>query len=826
MRDPVLRWIVRGLLFVVLASALGAAWIVSGRARGPAVEGRLQVSVLSAEVEVLRDAHGIPYVFARNLPDLIRAQGFVTAQARLFQLEAYRALALGRLAEAIGERGLANDREMRTIGLARNAARHAKLLAPEAREFLRWYAEGVNAYIAGHAGDHPVELKLAGFKASAWSIDDMVAVMHFVNWSQAANYRAEWLMQQLVDKLGPRRAAELFPVNVNPDRKEPAATTAAAPEAMWLGIGVPKGGEGAPRAALVTPAAPVTWGTPAAPVTWGTPAAPAVGSNNWAIAPARAASGAAVVVNDPHLDARVLPGIWFPVGLFTPEVQAVGAALPGTPGILVGRNAHVAFGVTNAYGDSQDLFVERIAPRAPDHYLEGEEPRPFEVIEETIRVKDAEAAGGFREEKLAVRHSRCGPVVGDGQALGAQKDRLLVLRTAAAEVAGGGIGIDRLLVARSAAEVDQAVQQMEVYYFNFVFADKAGTIGHRASGRVPVRAGGQGIVPKPVTAADDWQGYIPPDRMPGTLAPARGWVASANHDNRPDGYAWDYSSFFSPSYRYERIGQVLDAGRGLGTAQQRALMLDVRNLQAPRLRPAILAALHGVGEVADLHAVLAAWDGEDRADAAGPLVYQHLYQRIAYETFADELGEPLAQEYLKSWYTWQGRFDQLAATPGSHWFDDVRTPAVETLPDIVRRAALAVHKDLVARHGADPKAWRWGAEHRIHFDSPLRRKGIGRDWLGRAAAPIDGSGETVMRARFAFMGDHDVEFFGSMRLVADLADDEKVMAVVSGGVVERQFHPHQKDQLDAWFAGELLPWWFSRKAVEANARQRQVLVPT
>jgi penicillin amidase len=786
-------------LLVAVAIAL-AVWVVSGNALGPNVDGSLKFQGLDEPVEVLRDGNGIPYIFAKNTPDLIRAQGFVTAQSRIFQLEAYRAIALGRLAEAIGEGGLASDREMRTIGLRRNAERHAQLLSPEAREFLGWYAQGMNAYIKGHAGDLPVELRLAGFQARPWSLEDMVTVLHIVNWSQAANYKAELLMQQLIDKLGADQARELLPVNTNPDRTRPLGWTARASDMPWLGVA-----ESTQRAAVG-----------AAPV--------AMGSNNWAIAPQRAASGAAVLVNDPHLDARLLPGIWFPVGLFSPEVRAVGAALPAVPGILVGRNAQVAFGVTNAYGDSQDLFIEQLAPGQPDHYVDGGMAVPFERTVERIRIKDGQAAGGFREVELVVRRTVRGPIVGD-KPLGEQGDKLLSLRMMSAELPAGGLGIDQLLMAKDAAEVDRAVQQMTLIYFNFVFVDKAGVIGHRASGAVPIRRSGQGIYPKAVQAEDDWAGVIPPDQMPGQMAPRRGWVATANHDTRPDSYPFDYSSFFSPSYRYERIAQVLDAGKSLGTPDHARLMMDSKNLQVPRLLPAIVDALKGVPEQADMLAVLSGWDGRDAADQAAPLIYQRLYQQIAHETFVDELGEPLAGKYLKSWYSWQALFDQRVRTPQWNWFDDQRTPQVEALPDIIRRAATSVRADLTAAHGSDPKAWRWGAEHRVQFDSPLRRKGFGRDWLGRPAQAMGGSGETVLRARTGFGEGLDVQFFASMRLVADMADDQKIMAVLSGGVVERQFHPHQKDQLDTWFAGELLPWWFDKQAIEAHATHRQTLTP-
>lgn len=804
MRNPCTR---RGLL-AACALALAAATLPAsafvGNLRGPKVDGELALQGLSAPVRVLRDAHGIPYIFAANTPDLIRAQGFVTAQDRLFQIEGYRAIATGRLAEVVGAAGLASDRQIRLLGLRRNAERHARLLSPEARDFLMWYAEGMNAYISSHDGDHPLELRLAGFVPRPWTLEDMVTVLHFVNWSQAANFKAELTMQKLIDKFGAEKALrELAPVNVNPLRTQ---------QPLIVGDGARPLGDMPLLAGLDAPDAPLA---PLAPL--------AVGSNNWAVGKSRSASGAAVLVNDPHLDARMLPGIWHPVGLFTPEIQAVGAALPVVPGIQVGRNAQVAFGVTNAYGDSQDLFIEKVAPGRPDHYLEGEQAKPFQVIEEVIRIKDKDAPGGFREEKMSIRATSRGPII-SGPIMGYEGEQLLSLRMASAELSGGGIGIDQLLSARNVAEVDKAAQAMDVIYFNYVFVDKAGGIGHRATGRVPIRASKQGSHPKPVGAVDDWRGFIPPDQMP-AMPTARDWVGTANHDNRPDGYAFDYSSYFASSYRIRRMIEVLDQARGMRTADQSALMMDDQNLQAPRLKPALVAALQADPVNADFARILQAWDGRDDKALAAPLIYHTLYERLAYETYVDEMGDKLARSWLGQWYAWQERFDELLKTPDSPWFDDTRTPQKETLPDLIRRVAAAARPELQARHGLDPAQWKWGDEHRIVFVSPLRRSGAGRDFLGYAEAPMSGSGATLLRALSPFLGGFEVQFFASMRLVADLGDDEKVEAVVAGGVVDRQFHPHQKDQLPAWSEGRLLPWWFAPAQVEANARHTQRLLP-
>lgn len=792
------------LIALLTAGASASAFL--GSLRGPAVDGDLSLPGLSEKVRVLRDEYGIPYIFAANTPDLIRAQGFVTAQDRLFQLAGYRAIATGRLAESVGEAGLASDRQIRLLGLRRNAERHAKLLAPEARNFLQWYADGMNAYIVGHAGDHPLELKLAGFEPRPWTLEDMVTVLHFVNWSQTVNFKAELVMQKLIDKFGAEKALrDLAPVNVNPLRTQQPVIVGDAFGARQLGDVQLLAGLGESDA----PLAPLTQ--------------IAVGSNNWAIGKSRSASGAAVLVNDPHLDARLLPGIWHPVGLFTPDIQAVGAALPAVPGIQVGRTAHVAFGVTNAYGDSQDLFIEKVAPGQPDHYVDGDQVRPFQIIDETIRIKDKNAPGGFREEKMRIRATRRGPIV-SGPIFNYDGEHLLSLRMASAELPGGGVGIDQLLNARNIADVDRAAQAMDVIYFNYVFVDKAGGVGHRATGRVPVRASMQGSHPKPVGATDDWRGFIPPDRMP-AITTGRDWVGSANHDNRPDGYAFDYSSYFASSYRMRRIIEVLDNAKGMSTSDQAALMMDAHNLQAARLEPALVAALQDDPTNADLARILGAWNGIDDKDLAAPLIYHKIYERLVWETYVDEMGEPLARSWLGIWYAWQERFDELVKTPDSPWFDDVRTPQKERLPDLIRRSAATVRTELTARHGADPARWKWGDEHRIAFVSPLRRSGFGRDFLGYAETPMSGSSSTLLRGITPFMGGFDVTIFASMRLVADLGDDDKIEAVVSGGVIDRQFHPHQKDQLPAWSEGRLLPWWFAPKQVEAHAQHRQELTP-
>ncbi|MCX7176398.1 MAG: penicillin acylase family protein [Proteobacteria bacterium] len=803
----ILKWSVLGLLALIVVAAIGAYLMVRS-AGHPQVDGNMKLPGLTAPVTILCDELGVPYIFAANTPDLIRAQGFVTAQNRLMQMELFRATWRGELAATFGADALPSDIRMRVLGIRRNGDLHALKLDPAARAFFQNYVDGVNAYVEGYRTEHPIELKAAGLVPKPWSVADLIALIHYVHYTHATNFTAEIVAQKLIDKLGFDRAREIFPLTGNPDwTARSSSNQAPAVRTDWAKLDV-------------------DWSDLAiAPETLNHQG---LGSNNWAVGPSRSASGKAMVSNDPHLDNRMLPGTWHPVGLFSPDIQVVGAALPGMPGILVGRTRHVAFGVTNAYGDVQDLYVETLDPADATRYLDAGRSLPFEVVTESIRIKDKAAEGGFREHPLKLRYTKHGPVITDHPGLWPKGDKLLVLRSTDAEVLAPVTGIEGLLTAADAAAFDREVQKIDLMMFNFVFADDQGTIAHRATGAVPIRAGADGGYPRlPATdGSDDWTGFIPKDRMPGMINPARAWVGTANHDTRPQDFPWYYTTYVAPNYRYTRIGQVLGAGKQMTVDDHWKLMHDDRNLQSDKLRPAIVAALKDDPAQRDLAAILEKWDGVDRADQAAPLIYQALYREIALGTFSDKLGDELAKEMLSTWYFWQQRFDALVATPDSAWFDDVRTPdRRETLADVIRGAAPRARATLEAAQGKDPSAWLWGKAHTLRFVSPLRREGAGQELLGGFTLERSGSGETLNRGVYDFQKFFDVKYFASMQLVVDFGDPDKIEAILAGGVSERLFQAHQNDQAKLWAAGQRRPWWFNPRQAEANAKSRVVLSP-
>ena len=432
---------------------------------------------LKTPVTVHRDEKGMAFIYAQNKEDLFMTQGFVTAQDRLFQMELTKLFASGRLAERAGEKARDLDIKMRTLGFHRNARKHVELLDDKTLVLLRKYVDGVNAFIETQPQNIHLEFKLAGIKPSPWSSADSLTILYYMGWNSAGNIAAEIIAQMLVEKLGPAKAAEIFPLNINPDdeRSQKADLSIPSIQAVRLGVKLDK------NLLSYLEAGPLK-----------------IGSNNWAAGPRLSPGGKPIVANDVHLETTMLPGIWYPCGLITPDIRAVGVAIPGSGGMAVGRTEHIAVGVTNSYGDTQDLYIESIDPDNPNNYLEGEKSIPFEVIEETLKIKDKTAPGGFRKEKIKIRLTRRGPVI-SGIMPGLKSNKVISLRWSSLDTMAPSIGFERLMECRNVTQVRRTLKNVNQIALNFVFADSRGNIGWQTTGLLPIRSQGEGLVPHMVT---------------------------------------------------------------------------------------------------------------------------------------------------------------------------------------------------------------------------------------------------------------------------------------------------------------------------------------
>ncbi len=793
----------RIVLILLLIVVFGSYFFVS-RFNEHQKDGVIFVSGLEKPVRVLRDTKNMAYIYAKNSHDAFFVQGFITAQDRLFSMEIVKLLSKGRISAFFGEKTLATDKKMRAIGFYRNAQKHAAMLSDEEKAFFQSYVDGVNTYIETRQDNFPIKLKLVGIVPEKWTIPDSLSILYYMGWGSSANLQDEIITQMLIEKLGPEKARALFPININPDDSADNQTSQGGANGEPLNLNIfadAKIKSFLERSTLE------------------------IGSNNWAANASLSLGDKPVVSNDPHLEATKLPGPWYPIGLFCPDFRAVGVNVPGIPGMVIGRTDTVAFGVTNAYGDSQDLYVETVDPQNPDRYLEGEKSIAFKVIDEIIKVKDKDAPGGVRDEKYKIKLTRRGPVISDNLK-DLKTDKLMTLRFSMFEGMAQELGLRSVLYSKSTDDLRQAIGQITAICLNFTYADTQGNIGWQVSGKLPVRSENTGLVPFVVKdSTDNWKGWIQADEMPQNFNPERGWLGNCNHKTIDTQYPYYYSSHFSPSFRYRRLKQLFNSKEKFSVDDHWKFMRDTKNLMAEKIAPVMANALKQHSDTKKMGEILASWDYLDDVDKAAPSIFQAVYRNFAILVYKDELGEALASVMLGNWYYWQENLLKKVLEGEFEWFDDVLTPEKETMEDLFHQAGLKATDEFADIIGNNPEEWRWGKIHKLEFVSMIRQKGFGKSLLGGGSYEFGGSGETLYRGYYKFNAPYDAFVTASLRMVADLSDADKVVAVLPGGTSGRLLNEHRTDQIDAFINGEKRYWWFSDKEIKNHSKHELVLNP-
>ncbi|MEH6606308.1 MAG: penicillin acylase family protein [Pseudomonadales bacterium] len=762
-------------------------------------EGELTLAILDQPATVSRDVLGIPYIYAGSLADGLRTQGFIVAQDRLYQMELYRHIGQGRLAELIGERGVQMDILMRTVGIQQVADQQILMLSDDARDYYIHYIEGVNAYIEQQVDEYPFSLKMLGHSPTPWTLHDIVSLQFFQIWGSTANWRVELLAQQLLDTLGSELANEISMVTINPD--DESINEARLTDEVALGLEID------PKLYAVLPQ-PMN-----------------AASNAWASDGKKSKNGMPIFSNSPHIDARIMPGFWYPMAIITPELRAVGAAAPGTPGFGIARTDNIIFGATNGNSDGADLYIETLDPSQPDHYLEGDTSLALTIREETLRIKDADAEGGYRQQNLRIRSTRRGPLISDhGMAL--DDSRAISLRWATVGSLADSLGGNELLVAKNLDQARAALLKNPTP-LSHIIVDRHGDVARISTGHVPIRIKGDGSKPFVITDSEDnWAGIIPASEMPANIRPDRGWVGTANHRVVAKDYAYEnYSSFFAASWRYRRITEYMTDNDIMSSDNHWQLINDLKNPMAEQLAPIMIEALANNEETEVLATLLENWDYFDTRESAGAAVFQVMTKHYLSEIFEDEIAGDLFKEFQDSIYYWQERLLLLSQNNNNHWFDNKNTAATETRDDVLvlsgKRALLELNQSM----GDDPADWQWGKIMTITFASPLIPGDTAAKWLGGGVHPMFGSGETLNRGGYKPSKGYEASFIDSIRFVSDMADPDKIIAVIPGGSSGRYLDDALHNQTEAWLAGERHHLWFSDKAIRQNTVKTLSLTP-
>jgi penicillin amidase len=673
------------------------------------------------------DTHGEPHIRAASLEDAFFVQGYVTAQDRLWQMDALRRYAGGSLAEILGPSMLESDRESRKLRMRRIAEDAYVTLPPSDRAAFAAYTRGVNQFIATHLNNLPLEFTLLKYQPRPWSVVDCLLLCLHMYRNLTNTWKDEIVKNNLLAQGDRAKVEFLYPMR-------------------GLGDASP-------------------------------------GSNSWAIAGSRTASGKPLLSSDMHLEYS-LPGIWYMTHLEAPGLNAVGVALPGAPGIIVGHNQRIAWGITNLHFDVQDLYVEKLEDRTGRYLFRGQVEQA-RGEREIIRVK------GAPNVEMTMWVTRHGPIyIAEG------KERLALRWTAAEHgmLQYPFIDIDR---AQSWREFTTAIARLPGPGSNFVYADVDGNIGYHAAGALPRRRSYRGDIPVDGASGNfEWDGYIPFDELPSIYNPPSGMIVSANQNTFPENFPYPINGNFAPPYRSQQIRALLSAHNGWRTEQMLGVQKDIYSAFSHFLAGQLVGAYQKRNahnpSMESAVGLLRAWNGQMDKNLAAPflvtLAYQHVRRAVA-ENASTATG--LVYEFNLAPVV----VERLLRERPAGWFGDYDEMLLRALADAVEEGRRML--------GRDATHWRYGDYLRVAINNPVLHEVplFGR-YFDIGPVAMSGSTTTVKQTSRTLAP--------SMRMNADLGDWDRSLFNIPIGQSGQILSTHYKDQWEDYYNARSYPMQFGK----------------
>jgi penicillin amidase len=733
----------------------------------PALEGEVILQGLQGEVSVWRDEKGVPHIEAENLQDLYVAQGYVTAQDRLFQMDLSRRQASGQLSEVIGEATVETDKFFRTLGLRRAAELSYASYSEEAQQILASYAKGVNAYIQESIEENklPIEFTLIGYEPREWEVVDSLAIGKYMAYDLGGHWEGQAFRYYLAQNFSEEEALDLFPTY---PENGPAVIQALKDHPLDV------------AQSFASAVIPHQFN----------------GSNNWVVSGDKTASGAPILADDPHLGLGT-PAIWYQTHLRTSEVEVSGVIFAGVPGIIVGHNEHIAWGVTNVGPDVQDLYIEKRNPQNATEFEYMGQWEPAQVINEEIKVKDKDP---LQHEVLITRH---GPIMSEF-AHDNKPDTALSMRWTALDATTELEAVLNMNKAKDWEDFKEALTYFQVPAQNFVFASKDGTIAYRANGLIPIREKGDSSVPVPGwTDEYEWKGYIPWEELPTIVNPDEGFISTANNKVVEDSYPYHISHTWAQPYRQQRIRDVLSDLSNGTVDDMKKLQFDHYNLQAEEFVPLLLGELKKEKIQSQLRDIdhkalvlLEEWNYEDHKDSGAPLLFHLWMQQFSDVLFIDKMDQNMYKMF-------EGRaqiVDQLIrnainGNPG---------PWVEQkggLAEVTRLALQNAIDQSIKLQGNQPEKWKWGKFHSVTFAHPLSSIKPLHLLFNPTPVPMGGSRVTVGAASFNGRTG-EVNHGAAWRTVVDVSDLTKSYDVIGPGQSGHVLSEWYDNQINDWTTGQ------------------------
>lgn len=783
--------IVAGIL--VVGGGSGYLWFQHILKRSlPELNGEVSVKGISGEVKIIRDTYGVPHIYAGNETDLFFGFGYAVAQDRLWQIDFFRHLGQGRLSELFGKDFVETDRYFRML----TAPGVQKELPPVVVPLFKAFADGINTYITSHADRLPIEFSFLRYKPEKWTQNDYLAILKVVNWGLSCGFTTDLTAGKIFKKVGEKKFSEAFPAwpgdgpLIVPKEYEAITTSADLPlrvaDKVRSLIGFPVG----------------------------------AASNNWVVSGKKARNGKPLLANDTHL-ALTNPSFWWEVNLNCPTIHVSGFAVPGVPGIPIGHNRDVAWGITNVMVDDVDFYVEKINPENPHQYWYKDHWENMKVIEEIIKVK------GGAPVKTKILITRHGPVVTKP---GKDGKETISQRWAYCDGLQPGKAGIMLVKAKNVQEVTEALRYWELPSQNFVFADREGNIGYWCCATVPIRPkGDSGMLPVPGwTGEYEWKGYVPFDQRPHLLNPEEGFINTSNNKVVGDDYPYLIGHYWEPMDRVTRIRRLLTAKDTLTVEDFKKIQHDTYCLLASELTPKFLAVLkkHADNEgFKKAREILSGWNFVMGKESAAACIYEVTFRKMMDNIFKDELGEKLFKRYLKTTMFPPRAIRAMFRKGTSPWFDNVNTPRKETMQDIIRMSLDQALSELREKMGKDMDKWAWGQIHTLTFEHPLGKKKPLDLLFNLGPFPVPGNHLTVNKKQYQYTKPYDADHGVSQRMIVDLSNIKGALHVLPTGESGQLKSPHYRDQIPLYLGNGYHPAWPDRAQAEKNREGTLILQP-
>ncbi len=818
-----------GIITLVLVITLAGLTTYTVRKSFPQQSGTITIPGLESEVKVQRDEWGIPQIYAASSHDLFLAEGYVHAQDRFWQMDFWRHIGTGRLSEMFGKSQLDKDRFLRTMGWEKLARQEfAETLDAQTKENLHAYAEGVNAYLANHQGSalslEYAVLKLLNrnYRPEPWQPIHSILWGKVMAYDLSTNLGDEIERSILLESFPKARVNELFPVYpeefpvIVPEFKVAAEARIITEDINLLAL------------QDITPSLKSIASNVNAMEEILGATGMGVGSNSWTISGKRTLTGKPIVADDPHLAVQ-MPSIWYELGLHCISINnstsnsinnncpynVTGFTFAGVPGVIIGHNNRIAWGVTNVMSDTMDLYIEKINPENPNQYEVNGKWVDMQLVKEEIQVAGDETVNQI------IRYTKHGPILsdvlpqlekfGENSSIQIPNNYAVSLRWNALEPSTLIAAIPEINRAQNWQEFRAAASKFDIAAQNLIYADVDGNIGYQMPGKTPIRQKGDGRYPVPGWNSEyEWQGYIDFEELPHSFNPARGYIITANNAVVDESYPYVITKDWVHGYRAKRIEELIsNTDRPLSLADVELMQGDTLNLNARDLIPILKSISFDDSRIENARQLLLDWDFKLQIESPASAIFETFWKKLLAATFHDELPQDYYPGGSDRWYA---VVKNLVEQPNNFWWDNRNTAEVENRDEMFKLAFVEAVDELENTFGSNPEKWTWGKLHKINFRNvTLGKSGVAliERLFNRGTYQTSGNGETVNANRWkANQSSFEVTHIPSLRMIVDLASFDNSQAIHSTGQSGHAFNRHYTDMIEPWrnIKYHSMPW--------------------